>query len=78
MTDERTYEDVLAELERHGVKPGAWQATESRKLKPAFIERQKDMLVKVKDLLEAQLEEDKKSLVKAQETLNRLRHGGGA
>ena len=79
MSDELTYEKVAERLERNGVRPGAWQATAARKLKPAaFAERQKGLLIKVKEVLEAQLEEDKKSLVQAQEALNRLRHGGGA
>jgi len=77
MTEINSYEELLAELERRGVKAGGWHDMEARTVKPAFADRQAELLSKVKDLLEAQLEEDKKSLAQAQETLNRLRHGGG-
>jgi hypothetical protein len=70
MTDEER-ERLLRDAGRwRGVAPG-------HRTEPAFIRRQKDVLVQLQGVREAQLAKDQATIAELQEKANRLKHGGG-
>lgn len=61
-------------------KAGAWQGREPgvrTASPPKMLLRQKELLLRLKGLLEHQVDQDKVKLVELQETVHRLKHGGG-
>lgn len=71
--------DIRKKLAEAGIPLDGWKHTEggTRPLPPSVV-RQKELLTKVRDLLQMQVEQDKAKLAELHETQNRLKHGGGA
>lgn len=72
-----TVEEMLAELEKRGIKPGQWTHLEGGKKQTPKMKEQESILLKLRSLLQAQLDADMVSLDQAREKLERLKHGGG-
>ena len=56
---------------------GAWRPTEERRVKSPIVERQKEVLLKLKGLLEAQIESDLLKIAEAHASVQKIRNGGG-
>ena len=71
--------DIRKKLLDAGIPLDGWKQTEggARPLPPSIL-RQKELLVKVRDILQMQLDQDKAKLAELHETENRLRYGGGS
>jgi hypothetical protein len=71
---------VLAKLKELGIDPeqAQWVTTRSVKLADLpSIQRQREMLAKLRDILKAQLEKDLVQLDRAREEYQRSKNGGG-
>lgn len=71
---------VLAKLKELGIEPekGQWVVTRPIKLTDLpSIQRQRELLSKLRDILKTQLEEDLTKLDQAHEEYQRLKNGGG-
>lgn len=74
---EMTLEEMRAKLDEAGLPHDQWTKTPGGKTKSPILERQKNLLIKLKGLLELQVEQDKEKLTDLHTTLQRLKHGGG-
>ena len=70
--------DTKKSLEEQGIPVGSWSRTTggTRPL-PSTLIRQKEMLEKLRGILEVQVEQDRVRLAELLETVNRIKHGGG-
>lgn len=71
---------VLEKLKELGIEPeqGRWVVTRPIKLTDLpSIQRQRELLSKLRDILKIQLEEDLTKLDQAHEAYQRLKNGGG-
>lgn len=72
-------DDILKKLREAGIPTdGNWHKTESREAKSPLIEKQKELLGKLKGVLEMQVEKDKQLMADLQVKLAKLKHGGGS
>jgi hypothetical protein len=69
-------DDLFDKLRQAGIPVGEWSETKPG-AKAAPLKRQREILERVKALLETQLEQDRVKRAELHETLNRLKHGGG-
>ena len=74
---EMTLEEMRAKLRELGIPHDGWSPTSEGDYTSPIVERQKKMLIQVRDLLEKQVSGDKEQLAKLYETKNRLMRGGG-
>jgi len=71
-------QDILEELRKLGINPGAWQKTEGSDVRePEFIKQQKDHFAKILPFLEKQLADDVQTLAQLREMKKRAKYGGG-
>ena len=66
--------EVFAQL---GIEPGQWVESKQSEYEPEILVKQKELLEKVKGLLEAQVQDDLKTIAKLREELHRDQFGGG-
>jgi hypothetical protein len=73
--------EVLAKLKALGIEPGGaptWLETQPLDAaKLPSVQRQRDLLVQLRDTLKAQLDEDLTKLEQAHIDLERVKNGGG-
>jgi hypothetical protein len=72
-----TIEELQAELEKRGIKPGQWSHLTGGKKQTPKMKEQESILLTLRSLIQAQLDADLVSLDQAREKLNKLKHGGG-
>lgn len=71
-------EDLLKKLQEAGIPAdGKWRQSAGKEVKVPILEKQKELLGKLEDVLEMQVEKDKLLVADLQEKLSRLKHGGG-
>jgi hypothetical protein len=72
-------DDLRKKLADAGIPTGTWTRTDggTRPLPPSVL-RQKELLTKLRDLLQGQVDRDKAKLAELYETVSRLNHGGGS
>ena len=73
----KTQEELFAELEAKGFKLGQWGRMSGGTRQTPKMKEQEQILLKLKTLLETQLNADVVTLEEAREKLARLEHGGG-
>ena len=69
---------IREKLHSRGVPTGSWVDVEEKDVVSPTLERQKEALGKVSELLERQIEDDQKQIAQLHVALQRLKHGGGA
>jgi len=73
-----TVEEMIESLRKMGIPVNQWaDAPGGENIKSPMVERQKEMLGQVRDLLEQQIEMDKEKVSELHATVQRLKHGGG-
>lgn len=71
-------EDLLKKLQEAGIPAdGKWHETQSKQARVPMLEKQKELLGKLGEVLEMQVEKDKVLVADLQAKLSRLKHGGG-
>ena len=71
-------QDILEDLKRLGINPGAWQKTEGGAVQePEFVRQQKDHFAKILPFIEKQLADDLQTLAQLKEMKKRAKYGGG-
>jgi hypothetical protein len=73
-----TPEAMAARLKELGIGTDTWQETPAGRRSSPLLDKQREALIQVRDLLQLQLEADRTQMMELHETLNRLRHGGGS
>lgn len=71
-------QEVQELLKKLGLDPGQWGESPERTVRLSAVERQKESLLKLRDLLEGVVESDRKTLLQLRAQLNRLQFGGGS
>jgi hypothetical protein len=74
---EPTVEEVKEMLRGMGMPVDGWGEVQSGTVQSPFVERQREMLIKVRDLLQMQIQRDFETVGELQEKVDRLKHGGG-
>lgn len=72
--------ELLKKLEALGVKPGEAQWVETKPIDLndlPTVQKQRELLTKLKEVLQAELHENQSRLDAAQEQYERLKNGGG-
>mgnify|MGYP006928157747 CR=1 FL=1 len=77
MSEKLTPEEIMAKLKAVGLDPSKWAECEPGEIHPPFAQKQAELLTQMRDLLEEGLEEKRRKLATLQETLTRVKHGGG-
>jgi len=72
-----TPEQLLKDLKKMGIDPSKWVQIEDKFVKPVAIEKQQQLLIQMRGLLEDVMEQDKKKVLALKEQVARLKHGGG-
>jgi len=70
--------DIKEQLRQLGLEPGKWAATAEGSRLPPIIHKQKALLETVVDAFQEQINRDRAQIAQLQETVERLKHGGGA
>jgi hypothetical protein len=72
-------DDLRKRLAEAGIPVDGWVQTDGgeRPLPPSIV-RQKELLTKVRDLLQGQVDQDRAKLAELYEAKSRLTHGGGS
>jgi hypothetical protein len=71
-------EDILKKLREANIPAdGSWRENKGKRAKIPLLEKQKELLGKLEEVLVMQVEKDKVLLTDLQEKLTRLKHGGG-
>ena len=72
-------DEIRRKLQEAGIPSGGWtNTTGGRREIPPTLQRQKDLLGKLGELIQFRIDQDKEQLAKLHETLNRVKHGGGS
>lgn len=74
---EMTLDEMRAKLRELGIPHDDWQPTRDGDYASPIVEKQRDLLIQVRALLEKQVDQDKQTLAKLYEQKNRLERGGG-
>lgn len=72
-----TLEEMRAQLDALSIPHDQWQATENREVQFPRVEKYKALLVKMRTLLQEQVEADKARTAELHTVLQRAEHGGG-
>ena len=72
-----TLEELRAKLKEEGIPHDGWTPSPGGPVTPPIIERHKELLGKVVELLQGQVERDKEELSRLHAVRQRLEHGGG-
>lgn len=73
-----TPEQLAKELKRRGLESGKWEPIGGKEFEPSFVKEHKELLQKLKAVLEAQVEADQSTLERLELSKKRLRRGGGS
>ena len=75
-----TLEEMRAKLDELGIphQSVGWSPAGGKTVQPPRIEKYKELLVKIRDLLEDQVEKDKAQISELHAILQRVKHGGGS
>lgn len=74
-----TNTDLKKALEEAGIPVGSWVQTEGgATVTPPVLDRQKELLTRLRDLIQIQVDSDKAKLAELYEQQNRKKFGGGA
>jgi hypothetical protein len=78
MTQPMSLEEIRAMLDEQGIPhDGSWAKTASGPRKSPIVEKQRELITKVRDLLVEQIERDKNKVAEMHTMEQRLKHGGG-
>lgn len=77
MSKPLTPEELMEQLKAAGLDPSKWGEKDTKDIHPPFAHKQAELLTQMRDLLNVGLEGKKGELAGLQETLVRLKHGGG-
>lgn len=78
MADIKDREELVRKLREAGIPvEDGWGETRGKQAKSPLVERQRETLCKLADLLESQIEADQKAMSEAHAALQKLKHGGG-
>lgn len=69
--------ELQEKLQRKGVSMNTWGKTEEHTARNPMFDKQVEVWVQVKDLLEVQVKKDQDKIIELQEMIDRLKHGGG-
>jgi hypothetical protein len=73
-----TEDEILKKLKELGIEQGEWKETKEGSASGLpILERQKEMLLKIRSLLEDKVEQDQKTVALLREKAKRMKHGGG-
>jgi hypothetical protein len=72
-----TEEELRAKLKDLGIGTDSWKETAGGEVHSPMLDRHKKLLLKVKDLLEHQIDQDQKEIARLHEMKERLLKGGG-
>lgn len=72
-----TLDQMRARLKELGIPVDGWTQTKDGPMDSPLINRQREALVQIRDVLQQQVESDKALLAELHEKKNRLQHGGG-
>lgn len=72
-----TPEELRAEMDRLGIKPGKWEPVGGREFEPAYVRRHKELLLKLKGVLDAQAKADARTIEQLEIAKAKMKHGGG-
>ena len=75
---ERIKADLEGGMDKEGWKINEWGDAKGGKKEPKIVSEQKKLLAKVKVLLDMQLQQDRLKVKELQETVKRMKHGGGS
>lgn len=71
-------EEIKRRLRALGIPVDGWGETDEREVVSPLLERQVNLLTQAKDMLEQQLESDKRLVAELHEKVARIQHGGGS
>lgn len=72
-----TLEEMQDTLKALGIPHNGWSPAGGQTVASPILEKQKANLRQLKDILEKQIENDKRQVSELHATLQRLKHGGG-
>jgi hypothetical protein len=73
-----TVEEMIETLRGLGIPVNQWgNAPGGENIKSPMVERQKELLTQVRDLLEKQIKDDKDKVSELHAVVQRMKHGGG-
>lgn len=73
-----TLDELQQKLAEAGIPINKWGETkEGTRSMPPTVLKQKELLTKLRDILQVQVDQDKIKLAELHEVANRLKHGGG-
>ena len=73
-----TPEQFAAYCATQGRSPGEWMRMREGTFEPALVKGQKELLLKLKGLLEESVASDQVEIANLKQQLQRLKHGGGS
>lgn len=74
----QSLEEIKQQLRDLGVPIDGWEEHEEKVVESPILKRQAQLLEKVQELLERQVQNDLETLGELHEKVARLKHGGGA
>lgn len=70
-------DELRARLDELGIPHDGWGSTGEGPVESPLIGRYKGVLVKMRDMLQGQVDEDNKKVAELYATVQRMKHGGG-
>lgn len=77
MSKPLTPEELMEQLKAAGLDPSKWEGKDAKDIHPPFARKQAELLTQMRDLLNVGLESKKAEVAALQESLVRIKHGGG-
>jgi len=71
-------EDVVEELRKAGINPEHWVDMDEKMVRPMALDEQRRLLMKLRNMLEGIVEQDRQKVLNLREQIIRLQHGGGS
>lgn len=75
--DVKIPDEVLEAAKRLGLDVGEWGVSGEKPVVPGTIMKQRDLLLRLQEILKMQVMKDTKALAELREMKSRLEHGGG-
>ena len=72
-----TPNEIKKKLDELGLGDGKWKTAPGQDIKLEVVEKQKQVLGSLRNLLQNQIKEDQQKIENLLETLNKIKHGGG-
>lgn len=73
---QKELEELINKIRESGMKPGQWSSSNGKKIQLDSLIKSRDNLMKVREIIKAQIEASKKEEEKAIEALKKLEKGG--